>query len=66
MRTKQFSVSDESIVEFSEMLEENNLTGTITGVNEDSEIQIDVEYDRDKREVILDLMELLEDSDDEE
>jgi hypothetical protein len=66
MRTKQFNVSEESIVEFSEMLEENNLTGTITGVNEDSEVLIDVEYDRDKREVILDLMELLEDSDDEE
>ena len=66
MRTKQFNVTEESIVEFSEMLEENNLTGTITGVTEDSEILIDVEYERDKREVILDLMELLEDSDDEE
>ena len=66
MRTKQFNVSEESIVEFSEMLEENNLTGTITGVTEDSEILIDVEYERDKREVILDLMELLEDSDDDE
>lgn len=66
MRTKQFSVSDESIVEFSEVLEENNLTGTITGVNEDSEIQIDVEYDRDKREVILDLMELLDGEEEED
>lgn len=66
MRTKQFNVTEESIVEFSEMLEENNLTGTITGVTEDSEILIDVEYERDKREVILDLMELLDGDDEEE
>ncbi len=60
MRTKVFNVSEGVIVEFSEMLEENDLVGTITGVTEDSEIQISVDYERENRDVILDLMELVD------
>jgi len=66
MRTKVFHVSDDTIVEFSEMLEENNLEGTILGVTEDSEIKVQVTYERENRNVILDLMELVDGSDEEE
>jgi hypothetical protein len=66
MRTKVFDVPADSIVEFAELLEENELEGTITGVNEDSEISISVNYERENREVILDLMELIDGSAEEE
>ena len=66
MRTKVFSVTESAIVEFSEMLEENELVGTITGVTEDSEIQISVNYERENRDVILDLMELVDGTNDED
>ena len=62
MRTKELLVSDDTIVEFSELLEENNLKGTILGVSEDSEIKVHVTYERENRDVILDLMELVDGS----
>ncbi len=61
MRTKVFDVPVDSILEFSELLEENELKGTITGANEDSEIRVSVDYERENREIILDLMELIDD-----
>jgi len=66
MRTKVFSVTESAIVEFAELLEENELVGTITGVTEDSEIQISVNYERENRDVILDLMELVDGTNDED
>ena len=66
MRTKVFSVTESAIVEFAEMLEENELVGTLTGVTEDSEIQISVNYERENRDVILDLMELVDGTNDED
>jgi hypothetical protein len=66
MRTKVFSVTESAIVEFAEVLEENELVGTITGVSEDSEIQISVNYERENRDVILDLMELVDGTNDED
>jgi hypothetical protein len=66
MRTKEFLVSEDTIVEFSELLEENNLKGTILGVSEDSEIKVQVTYERENRDVILDLMELVDGSEDDD
>ena len=66
MRTKVFNVTESAIVEFAEMLEENELVGTLTGVTEDSEIQISVNYERENRDVILDLMELVDGTNDED
>ena len=66
MRTKEFLVSEDTIVEFSELLEENNLKGTILGVSEDSEIKVHVTYERENRDVILDLMELVDGSEDDD
>jgi len=66
MRTKVFSVTGSAIVEFAELLEESELEGTITGVTEDSEIQISVNYERENRDVILDLMELVDGTNDED
>ena len=60
MRTKVFDVPVDSIVEFAEVLEENELEGTIIGTGEDSGIKVSVNYERENREVILDLMEMLD------
>jgi hypothetical protein len=62
MRTKVFEVPVDSIVEFAEILEENEFEGTIIGV-EDTELKIRVSYEREDREVILDLMEMIDGSD---
>jgi len=62
MRKKVFEVPVDSIVEFVELMEENELEGSIVGVGEDSEIKVAVSYERENREVILDLMELVEGS----
>lgn len=64
MRTKVFEVPVDSIVEFAEILEENEFEGTIIGV-EDTELKIRVSYEREDREVILDLMEMIDGSDNE-
>ena len=59
MRKKVFEVPVDSIVEFVEMLEENELEGSIVGTGEDSEIKVAVSYERENRDIILDLMELV-------
>jgi hypothetical protein len=59
MRKKVFEVPVDSIVEFTEMLEENELEGSIVGTGEDSEIKVAVSYERENRDIILDLMELV-------
>lgn len=59
MRKKVFEVPVDSIVEFVEMLEENELEGSIVGTGEDSEIKATVSYERENRDIILDLMELV-------
>jgi adenosine/AMP kinase len=65
MRTKQFDVPADTIVEFAEILEENEMRNSILGVNGEGEIQVEVEYDREERSGILELMELMDDEDEE-
>jgi hypothetical protein len=62
MRKKVFEVPVDSIVEFVELMEENELEGSIIGVGEDSEIKVAVCYERENRDTILDLMELVDGS----
>jgi hypothetical protein len=64
MKTKVFEVPVDSMVEFTELLEENELEGTIIGVAEDSEIKISVDYEHEDRGAIFDLMELIDGSED--
>jgi hypothetical protein len=65
MRTKQFDVPADTIVEFAEVLEENEMRNSILGVNSEGEIQVEVEYDREERSGILELMELMDEEDEE-
>jgi hypothetical protein len=60
MRSKEFNVDVDSIVEFCEVLDKNDLTNKIVGVNDDEEIVIEVSYDSSERAAIFELMEITE------
>ncbi|MFA6924391.1 MAG: hypothetical protein WC223_09080 [Bacteroidales bacterium] len=60
MRTREFYVPVDSIIEFADVLEEKEITNTITGVSEDDEIVILVSYEKFERDAILELEDLLE------
>jgi len=66
MRTKVFNVPADSIVELAELLEENELEGSIIGTEDESEIKVRVNYEREDRTAILDIMEMLENPDENE
>jgi hypothetical protein len=61
MRTRTFEVPTDVISEFAEALAEHELTNEINGVSKDGEILIEVTYETNERESILELMELLDD-----
>ena len=60
MKTRNFYVGADVIIQFAEMLQEGELEGTITGTNEMDEIEIAVNYDADDSETILSLIEFVE------
>jgi hypothetical protein len=66
MKTREFEVSTDNIVEFAQILEEHEISNEIVGVNEEDEIVISVSYERDDRNVIFELMELVEGEDDDD
>jgi hypothetical protein len=63
MKTRTFNVPVDSMVEFAEILENNSLQNTITGITGDEEIIVDVSYEKDEREAVFELMELLDPDD---
>jgi hypothetical protein len=65
MRTKEFEVPIDIIAEFSAALDEHSLTNEINGVNDEGEILIEISYEKNERESILVLMELLDDYEEE-
>ena len=60
MRTREFCVPVDSIIEFADVLEEKEISNTITGVSEDDEIIIVVSFDKSERDAILELEDLLD------
>jgi hypothetical protein len=59
MRTMQLDVPVEAITEFAELVEENEIKNNITGVNEDGEIQIEIEYEREQRNGVMVILEVI-------
>ena len=66
MRTKEFKVPAEIIAEFSDALAENNIDNEIQGTNEEGEIIIQVSYEKEEREGVFALTEIIDDYFDEE
>lgn len=61
MKKRTFNVAVDSIVEFCEVLESNELSNEITGVTDDDEIIIEVSYDSSERAAIFELIEITDD-----
>ena len=61
MRTKEFEVPTEIIAEFSDALAENNLDNEIQGTNEEGEVIVQVSYEKDEREGVFALTEIIDD-----
>lgn len=62
------TVPADSMIEFARIIEENELNNTITGLTDDEDILVEVEYDNDERQAVYELIELTaaEDMDDDE
>lgn len=64
MKKKSFEVPVEQMVGFAEIIGNNDLENDIQGINDDSEIIVNVHYDPRDRVAIFELMELLEEDED--
>ena len=60
MKSREFYVPVESMVDFTTTIEENELNNRIIGLSEDEEIIVLVSYEPQEREAVMDLIELLE------
>ena len=60
MKTRNFNVSPNSIIEFAEMLQKGELEASIIGTNELDEIEVAVSYDTEDSETVLSLIEFVE------
>ena len=61
MRTKEFEVPTEIIAEFSDALAENNIDNEILGTNEEGEVIVQVSYEKEEREGVFALTEIIDD-----
>jgi hypothetical protein len=60
MKNRIFNVPADSIVEFAEIIGDNEMEGVIIGVNDDDDIEISVGYEPEDSEAILDMIEYVE------
>ncbi|MEI6765298.1 MAG: hypothetical protein WCM76_06625 [Bacteroidota bacterium] len=63
MKSRQFSVPVDSMLEFAEAIENSGLTNTIVGTSGDDEMIVEVSYDSDERAAVFELMEIVEPED---
>ena len=66
MRKMTLTVPADSMVEFARIIEENELDNTITGLTEDEDILIEVQYSNEERQAVYELIELTEAEEDED
>jgi capsular polysaccharide biosynthesis protein len=60
MRKAEFEVPSEVMAEFADELASRNLTNTVTGTNEEGEVIVEVQYERDEAKEVDQLEEILE------
>ena len=66
MKKKSFEISAEQMPEFSEILAESELDNEVAGKTDDDNIIINVFYEPEDKQKILELWEWLEDGEDED
>ena len=58
--TIKFEISKDNIIEFADILRENEMENSILGTTEDDTLLVEVNYTRDQRDIISDLEDLAE------
>ena len=66
MRKMTLTVPADSMVEFARIIGENELDNTITGLTEDEDILVEVQYSNEERQAVYELIELTEAEEDDE
>ena len=61
MRTKGIVVPVDIIREVAQKLAEHEITNEITGITEDDDVIIEVEYGRNERPIVFEIEELIDD-----
>jgi len=61
MKTKEINVPVICIAEFADLLAEYDLTNEIMGSTEAGEIIVEVQYEKEERQAVFELLELVED-----
>ena len=64
--TTKFNVGADNIMEFAEILGDNELTNEIIGTTDDNKLVIEVEYSRNERDAVNELMDLVDSEESEE
>ena len=60
MRTRNFLVPQNLIIEFVESIEEHDFDNHIIGTTAESEIEISIDYDTNQRKVVNQLQDLID------
>lgn len=66
MNTKELIVPKEIIEEFSDLIAEHEIENSIQGSTEDGEIIVEVQYEKEERQGVYALMELIDDYNEED
>jgi hypothetical protein len=66
MKRKVFEVPPDLIVDFAQIIEDNELDNVIEGVTDDGDIEITVEFNPKQKEAIKELGEMIDDYHEEE
>lgn len=66
MKTKEFSVPKEAIIEFAEKIAEHNLDNEILGTNDDSHVAVEIRYNKNEQMGVFELFEIVENYEDEQ
>lgn len=60
MRTRNFLVPQDLIIQFVEAIEEHDFSNHIVGTTAESEIEISIDYDTNQRKVVNQLQDLID------
>lgn len=66
MKTKERIVPKEIIEEFSDLIAEHEIANSIQGSTEDGEIIVEIQYEKEERQGVYVLMELIDDYNEED
>ena len=66
MKTKELIVPKEIIEEFSDLIAEHEIANSIQGSTEEGEIIVEVQYEKEERQGVYALMELIDDYNEED